>query len=256
MNQKEKTAAFINSLNSRDTQAFKQLVHPDYIQHNPHIKDGRAALIGLFPVLEQHGTKVETLRIISDGKYVAMHNRWTGAVPFGADTVISFDVIRFDEEGLIAEHWDALMPNTSPNPSGRTLVDGSQAVENLAQTEDNKKKVEELFQVIISGDQEKVGATILANFQPDYKQHNPSAGDGVEAIFKAFAKEEWVYHKNHKVIGEGNFVLSISEGTAKGTPTVFYDLLRFENGKVAEHWDVIQSIPTEKLANNNSMLNF
>ena len=37
---------------------------------------------------------------------------------------------------------------------------------------------------------------------------------------------------------------------------VFYDLFRVENGKVVEHWDVIQEIPTENLANDNGMFGF
>ena len=69
-------------------------------------------------------------------------------------------------------------------------------------------------------------------------------------------KEQWDYTKNHKVLGEGNFVLSISEGTAKGVPSAFYDLLRFEDGKAVEHWDVIVAIPTEGVANSNGMFNF
>jgi len=67
---------------------------------------------------------------------------------------------------------------------------------------------------------------------------------------------QWVFTKQHKVIGEGNCVLSIAEGTHKGVYSVFYDLLRLEDGKVAEHWDVIQAIPTESLANENTMLGF
>ena len=38
--------------------------------------------------------------------------------------------------------------------------------------------------------------------------------------------------------------------------SVFYDLVRFENGKIAEHWDVIQTVPTDGLANDNTMFNF
>ena len=232
------------------------MVWEGYIQHNPHIPDGRAALLSLFPTLEQYGTQVETIRIIEDGPYVVMHNHWTKAFPFGAEEVISFDVIRFDEQGLIAEHWDALMPNTPPNPSGRTLIDGPAASQDTELTEAHKAKVKALFHVIVHGSQEEVGAAVMENFHPDYHQHTPSAADGIEAVFEAFAREQWVYQQNHMVLGEGSLVLSISEGTAKGVPTVFYDLLRFEDGKIAEHWDVIQAIPQAELANDNTMFKF
>ena len=68
--------------------------------------------------------------------------------------------------------------------------------------------------------------------------------------------EQWVFTKQHKVIGEGNFVLSISEVTHKWIPSVFYDLVRFEDGKIIEHWDVIQNIPNANLANDNTMFQF
>ena len=57
-------------------------------------------------------------------------------------------------------------------------------------------------------------------------------------------------------MGEGDFVLTISEGIWNEKRQAFYDLLRFENGKAVEHWDVIQEIPTEGLANNNGMFGF
>jgi predicted SnoaL-like aldol condensation-catalyzing enzyme len=57
-------------------------------------------------------------------------------------------------------------------------------------------------------------------------------------------------------MGEGNFVLTVSEGVCNDKQQVFYDLLRFENGKAVEHWDVIQEIPTKGLANNNGMFGF
>lgn len=57
--------------------------------------------------------------------------------------------------------------------------------------------------------------------------------------------------KVRQVFGEGNFVLVCSEGLFAGKPTAFYDLFRTENGKIAEHWDVLQEIPpADKMAHN------
>ena len=43
-------------------------------------------------------------------------------------------------------------------------------------------------------------------------------------------------------LAQGNFVLAVSEGTFGGAPTSYYDLWRVENGKIAEHWDVMETI--------------
>ena len=53
----------------------------------------------------------------------------------------------------------------------------------------------------------------------------------------------WKYDTIHKVIGQGDFVLTMSEGQFGGKHVAFYDLFRVENRKIVEHWDVIQDIP-------------
>jgi predicted SnoaL-like aldol condensation-catalyzing enzyme len=59
------------------------------------------------------------------------------------------------------------------------------------------------------------------------------------------------------VLGEGDFVLVVSEGSISGQPTAFYDLLRIENGKIAEHWDVVETIPPEsEWKNRNGKFGF
>jgi len=253
---KEKVQSLLSALNSNDTRKASELLHPDYIQHNPYIPTGREALLSLFPVLKENNTQVDTVRLLQDGNYVVAHNFWDNASPLGAREVVTFDVFHIDEDGFIAEHWDALMPNTPANPSGRTLTDGVTEITDIDKTEANKAAAARIFDVVISGSPEEVGEVVTENFLPDYKQHSPTVADGISAVFEAFGAEEWVYQVNHKIIGEGNFVLSISEGTAKGVHSVFYDLLRFENGKVAEHWDIIQAIPTDGLANDNGMFGF
>jgi len=51
------------------------------------------------------------------------------------------------------------------------------------------------------------------------------------------------YTKVHKILGEGNFVLVVSEGNFGDKLSAYYDLYRIQNGKIAEHWDTIQAIP-------------
>ncbi|ABZ76731.1 conserved hypothetical protein [Shewanella halifaxensis HAW-EB4] len=53
------------------------------------------------------------------------------------------------------------------------------------------------------------------------------------------------YDTNHKVLGEGNFVVSISEGVFANEHVAFYDLFRLDNGKIVEHWDTIETIPAQ-----------
>ena len=84
-----------------------------------------------------------------------------------------------------------------------------------------------------------------------YLQHNSGIADGLDglgAALKYFAENGLVleYDKVHKVIGEGNFVLSMSEGKfGKGEHVAYYDLFRIENGLIVEHWDIIQPIPSK-----------
>ncbi|MEM6967623.1 MAG: nuclear transport factor 2 family protein, partial [Bacteroidota bacterium] len=89
-------------------------------------------------------------------------------------------------------------------------------------------------------------------------QHNPAVADGLEgfgAAMKYFAENGLVmeYDQLHLVLGEGNFVLAVSEGKfGKGDHTSFYDLFRLENGKIVEHWDVIEPITPEADRKNSN----
>jgi predicted SnoaL-like aldol condensation-catalyzing enzyme len=81
-----------------------------------------------------------------------------------------------------------------------------------------------------------------------YIQHNSAIADGLSGLLAALevmAKQgiTMKYDRIHRVLGEGNFVLAVSEGSFAGQPTSFYDLFRVENHKIAEHWDVMETIP-------------
>ena len=259
MNKKETAVAFMQALTSQDVEKIRALANEDYIQHNPFIPTGIESLIGLLPILKENGTKAQVVRVIEDGNFVAIHQLWTGAKPIGADEMVSFDILRFDKNGKIAEHWDALMPNTPPNPSGRTLIDGPTEIKDLNATEANKELVKKLLEDILYGKNPNKIADYISTEK--YHQHNPAIRDGLDGLQEALQylianNNMFQYRKLHKVIGEGNFVLTINEGEWNGKNQVFYDLFRLENGKAVEHWDVIQEIPTENLANENGMFGF
>ena len=55
-----------------------------------------------------------------------------------------------------------------------------------------------------------------------------------------------------KALAQGTFVLAVSEGTFGGAPTSYYDLWRVENGKIAEHWDVMETIADEATWQNQN----
>ncbi len=60
------------------------------------------------------------------------------------------------------------------------------------------------------------------------------------------------YHQIHRVIGEGDFDLTQSEGAFDGKPYAYYHRFRVEYGKIAEHWVVMQEISNES-KNGNGM---
>jgi predicted SnoaL-like aldol condensation-catalyzing enzyme len=64
-----------------------------------------------------------------------------------------------------------------------------------------------------------------------------------ETMLKTWqADGEVFYHRMHLLLGEGNFVLVVSEGTIKNESAAFYDLYRLANDKLVEHWEVFETI--------------
>jgi predicted SnoaL-like aldol condensation-catalyzing enzyme len=198
--------------------------------------------------------------MFQDGDYVFMHNIWHNAKPFGADEMVAFDIIRVDENGKVAEHWDAMTVLVKETASGRTQTDGPTIVEDLDKTEANKALAVSLIEDVLMGKNPGMITEYISSEQ--YDQHNPQIKDGLTGIVEAVEyltsqNNMFKYTKIHKVLGEGNFVLTVSEGEWNGGKKyAFYDLFRMKEGKIVEHWDVIQEIPTEGLAHTNGMFGF
>ncbi|MEM8896350.1 MAG: hypothetical protein AAGC88_17355 [Bacteroidota bacterium] len=259
MTEKETVGAFLGAVLSSDVTTMRELANADYIQHNPFIPTGLEPFIQMLPVLQENGTTAENVRMFQEGNFIFMHNIWRNAKPFGAEEMVSFDIIRLDDNGKVAEHWDAMTALVAETANGRTQTDGPTTVEDLDKTPENKALARSLVEDVLMGkNPNKITDYISAE---QYHQHNPGIKDGLSGIVEAVEYlttqgNMFKYNKIHKVLGEGNFVLTVSEGEWNGKNQVFYDLFRVSDGKMVEHWDVIQEIPTEGLANSNGMFGF
>ncbi len=243
ISKKDQVVQLLKSIETGDAKPVAYINPNKYKQHNLMVGDGLAGFGAVLQQLPKDSAKVNTVRVIQDGNYVVTHTEYNFFGP-----KIGFDVFRF-ESGKIVEHWDNLQVTpTSPNPSGRTMTDGSAEIKDVNKTAANKKLVRAFVEdILVKGKMDKLAGYFNGD---QYLQHNPQIGDGLSglgAALKALAEQgiTMKYNRIHKVLGEGNFVLVISEGSFAGKPTSFYDLFRVEGGKIAEHWDTMETIPAK-----------
>ncbi len=250
LTKKEKVVALLNSFNTGDQTPISYINPEKYIQHNLTAPDGLAGFGELMKNAPPQGFKANVVRAFEDGDYVFTHTVYDFFGP-----KVGFDIFRFEND-LIVEHWDNLIEVQPANPSGRTQTDGAADITDKEKTEANKATIKSFINdVLLNHENDKLTTYINPT---KYLQHNPAVADGLEgfgAAMKYFAENGLVmeYDKLHMVLGEGNFVLTVSEGKfGKGDHTSFYDLFRLENGQIVEHWDVIETIlPKSEWKNDN-----
>jgi predicted SnoaL-like aldol condensation-catalyzing enzyme len=252
--QKQQVIDLLKSIETGATAPVGAINSSKYIQHNLAVADGLAGLGALLQLLPKGTARVNTVRALQDGNFVVTHTEYNFFGP-----KIGFDIFRF-EDGKIVEHWDNLQETAGPNPSGHTMIDGPTQVADAAATSANKSLVKNFVaDILVNGQMDK----LAGYFDGDtYVQHNPQIPDklsGLGAALSAMAKQGITlkYDRIHTVLGEGNFVLVVSEGHIGGRHSSFYDLFRVQNDKIAEHWDTIEPIPpTTEWKNNNGKFGF
>lgn len=246
---KEQVIELIHSIETGDHKPIGYINPNKYIQHNLAVKDGLDGFGEVMSQLPEGSAKAKVIRTFQDGPFVFAHTEYNFFGP-----KVAFDIFRF-EDGKIVEHWDNLQEIVLKTASGRTQFDGPIQIQDLDKTEENKILIKNLLNDVFFGQApEKITEYISTK---KYHQHNPNVKDGLAGLGEAlkYLAEQgtpMVYEKNHKILGEGNFVLSTSEGKFLNKHVAFYDLFRIENGKVVEHWDTIEEIPTkDKWQNSN-----
>ena len=94
-------------------------------------------------------------------------------------------------------------------------------------------------------------------FSNHYRQHNPQIPNGTAALKALLGKLPATFkYEPGLVVAEGDYVAIHGRYIGWGPkPMVAVDIFRVANGKIAEHWDVLQEeVPAAQTANGNSML--
>ncbi|MEH6471028.1 MAG: nuclear transport factor 2 family protein [Halopseudomonas sp.] len=240
-NRKEQIHTLLKGIETGD-EAAVVVVNPEkYIQHNPQTHEGGEGLAALFKRLAKSSPRVNIVRIFSDGDYVFAHTEYDFAT-----SRIGFEIFRFEGDQTV-EHWDNIQPRKGPNPSGNSMVDGPTEATDLDSTQHNRETVRSFVdEVLINGQLDKLDSFIDSE---SYTEHNPRLGDGLSTLRSALsdpASHEGItlkYDRMHRVLAEGDFVLTVSEGSVKGVHSSFFDLFRVAHGKLVEHWDTTEAVP-------------
>jgi predicted SnoaL-like aldol condensation-catalyzing enzyme len=226
-------------LEERDPGAIDRYWAADYIQHSPVVGNGVEGLRGRVSRLGPE-FRYERVRAIAEGDLVALHGRYHG---LAAGPMVAVNLWRV-ADGKLAEHWEAMQPETGPSPDGHTMLDGQTEPTDLDRTAANKALLTTVGKDFVAGRFDR----LPVYFGEPYIQHNPSIPDGFEGLVEgltALAERgtPLAVTAIHRVIGEGDFVLAQAEGRYGGQPSAFYDIFRIADGRIAEHWDVIAPLP-------------
>ena len=115
-NKKNAVAFYRTAYEGDPKAAISKYVGDQYIQHNPDVKDGLNGFIEYFERMakEYPDKSIEFVRCIGEGDLVALHTHQTWP---GNDQYVTMDFFRFDANGKICEHWDAIqqIPENSAN---------------------------------------------------------------------------------------------------------------------------------------------
>lgn len=100
--------------------AVEKYVGTDYIQHNPLVGNGKQAFIDYFIEMARDypGKQIEFVRAVAEGDLVAVHTHQTWP---GDDQYVTMDFFRFDDQGKIVEHWDAMQQIPAESKNGNSM---------------------------------------------------------------------------------------------------------------------------------------
>lgn len=248
---------------SGDASAVDQYFAKDFINHNPF--GGGQGLDSYRQLSKQLGglgfPMWKALRSVASGDFVAVQGvyQFESLATFKPNPkalgVVAMDLFRFDN-GKIVEHWDALQDVVPPEktPDKNDMLGGATGKPGAPAFD--PKTMQNIMVAFSKGD----ASPIKTNFSEKYINHNPYGGDGwdgLDQLVGAFAKSGFQMYTPVRAIADGDMVLlhgifhfenlESFKPSASAPGVIAFDLFRVENGKIVEHWDVLQNnIPSDK----------
>jgi len=249
-----------------DTTGLTSVVSPGYIEHASYAADGREALLAR--VTESSSTRRERsvlVRMIAERDQV-----WSFSKVDAAGTTIGrIEMFRLEGD-QIAEHWAVQekvnLERTNVNDQW-AMGKGPQRFESqptrvtkvvpAAELERNKQVGRLFFQYAESTDLTE-RRKLLDIATPEYVQHNARGADGIQAF--TTRPQPLPHHMNVRMLAEGDWVWSLNvpgfaQGERDGVERVNFNQWRIENGKLAEHWGIYESVPAQR-SNTNDFLGY
>ena len=119
-NKKNAIAFYHTAYLGDPAKAVEMYVGAEYIQHNPLVGDGKQAFIDYFIEMAAHypSKEIEFVRAVAEGDLVALHTHLTWP---DNEEYITMDFFRFDTEGKIIEHWDAIQEMANETKNGNPM---------------------------------------------------------------------------------------------------------------------------------------
>jgi predicted SnoaL-like aldol condensation-catalyzing enzyme len=119
-NKRSAIAFYDTAYHGKPREAVETYVGGDYIQHNPLVGNGPEPFIQYFERMqaEYPEKEIKFVRAIAEGDLVALHTHqtWPDNVEY-----VTMDFFRFDDNGKIVEHWDAMQEIPESTLNGNTM---------------------------------------------------------------------------------------------------------------------------------------
>lgn len=225
-----------------------------YTQHSTGVRDGVEGFVEFFePFVERNPIRdITIVRAFVDGRFVFVQADQN--LNEGEDLWVTTDLFDTDGNGKIVEHWDVIHARGGTNPGGHNQIDGATEITDLHLTEVNKEIVRRLLTDAFCETPTAPFSDFISS--ETYINHNPDAPDGLAALLEMDSSsrangEALFYRDVHRIIGQGNFVVSFAHQVWNSIDYAAFDIFRLENGLIVEHWDNVETLPApEDLVNS------